>query len=284
MQRFIWIISGLALTVTIAAVVLAAQNATSQHALRKYVNPPDIKAIDTVFMEDMTWLEIKKAMKAGKTTVILPAGGLEATGPFVTLNKHQNMLKGSTNLVARKLGNALIAPVIKYVPPDEGNRGEYLGDFNISMSAYKATLNDICTALMDFGFKQIILIGDHQGAQKGLKEVAEELTTKWAGGPTKIHYLAEYYDRTAVQNYIKNTLGITEKSGGLGDNYYNTSILMALDPTALRLKERTEAKQLTVNGINLEPIEKTIQNGKTILEMQTDQTVKAIQKVTSGGM
>jgi creatinine amidohydrolase/Fe(II)-dependent formamide hydrolase-like protein len=235
-------------------------------------------------MEDMTWLEIKKAMNAGKTTVILPAGGLEATGPFVTLNKHQNMLKGSTNLIARKLGNALVAPVIKYVPPDEGNRGEYLGDFNISMSAYKATLTDICTDLMNFGFKQIILIGDHQGAQKGLKDVAEELTAKWAGGPTKIHYVAEYYDRTAVQNYIKNTLGITEKSGGLGDNYYNTSILIALDPPALRLKERTEAKQLTVNGVNLEPIEKTIQNGKTILEMQTDQTVKAIQKVTTGGM
>src|SRR5262249_7652051 len=133
------------------------------------------------------------------------------------------------------------------------------------------------------GFKNVILIGDHQGAQKGMKEVAEELTSKWAGGATRVHYLAEYYDRTAVQNYIKNTLGITEKSGGLGDNYYNTSILIALDPNAIRLKERTEAKQLTVNGVSLEPIQKTIENGKKILDMQTDQTVKAIQKVTGAG-
>src|SRR5436309_11653398 len=104
-------------------------------------------------MEDMTWSEIVNAMKAGKTTAIVPAGGLEATGPFVTLNKHQNMLRGSTDLIARKLGNALVVPAIRYVPPDEGNRPDYLGDFSISSAAYKATLTDICTRLMDFGFK-----------------------------------------------------------------------------------------------------------------------------------
>jgi creatinine amidohydrolase/Fe(II)-dependent formamide hydrolase-like protein len=48
------------------------------------------------------------------------------------------------------------------------------------------------------------------------------------------------------------------------------------------LKERTEANQLTVNGVDLKPIEKTIENGKTILRMQTDQTVKAIQETISG--
>ena len=43
----------------------------------------------------------------------------------------------------------------------------------------------------------------------------------------------------------------------------------------------TAADQLTVNGVNLKPIGKTIENGKKILQMQTDQTVKAIQKAIS---
>jgi len=277
MKKFIWVLACLLVT----ASLLPAQTTP-----REYSNPPAIKPVDTVFMEDMTWLEIRNAMKAGKTTVIVPAGGLEATGPFVTLNKHQNMLRGSTNLIARKLGNALIAPVIKYVPPDEpgpnGQRANYLGDFNISLSAYKATLEDICNALRNDGFTEIMLIGDHQGAQRGMREIAQELSARWNGGSAKVHYLPEYYDRTAVQNYIKTTLGITEKNGGFGDNYYNTSILMALDPTAIRLKERTEAKELRVNGVSLEPVEKTAENGRKILEMQTDQTVKAIQKVIAG--
>jgi creatinine amidohydrolase/Fe(II)-dependent formamide hydrolase-like protein len=57
---------------------------------------------------------------------------------------------------------------------------------------------------------------------------------------------------------------------------------MALNPESARLKERTEADQLTVNGVYLKPIEKTIENGKTILQMQTDQTVKAIQETLRG--
>ena len=180
MKRSVLVFAGLIL-VLVNAAFASAQNATEQRQLKEYVNPPSIKAVDTVFMEDMTWLELRSALKAGKTTVILPAGGLEASGPFLTLNKHQNMLRGSTELIARNLGNALVAPVIKYVPPDEpvGVRGDYLGDFSISVPTYKATLVDICTNLMNDGFKEIILIGDHQGAQRGMKEVSDELATKW---------------------------------------------------------------------------------------------------------
>jgi hypothetical protein len=57
---------------------------------------------------------------------------------------------------------------------------------------------------------------------------------------------------------------------------------MAVNPESARLKERTEADQLSVNGVNLKPIEKTIANGKAILQMQTDLTVAAIQKAISG--
>jgi creatinine amidohydrolase/Fe(II)-dependent formamide hydrolase-like protein len=195
------------------------------------------------------------------------------------------MLRGSTDMIARKLGNALVAPVVRYVPPDDFQRGPYIGDFNINLAAYKSILTDICNTLKEDGFKEIILIGDHQGAQRGLKEVAEELTAKWPGSSTHVHFVAEYYDRTAVQNYIKNTLGIKEEhvpGGGFGDNYYNTAILFAVNPDGIRLKQRIAADTLSVNGVTLKPVEQTAANGKHILEIQTDQTVKAIQKAIAG--
>jgi creatinine amidohydrolase/Fe(II)-dependent formamide hydrolase-like protein len=282
MKKLNWILHDLSVML-ISGVMLRAQNTVASSSLREYVNPPAIRPVDTVFMEDMTWLEVRNAMKSGKTTVIVPAGGLEASGPFLILDKHQRMLHGSTDMIARKLGNALIAPVIRYVPPDDGNRGNYLGDFNISLDAYKSTLMDICTALKNDGFKEIVLIGDHQGAQRGMKEVAEELGQKWSGGPTGVHYIPEYYDRTAVSEYVKTKLGITETRGGFGDNYYNTSVLLAVSPESARLQERKDARQLTVNGVNLEPIQTTIENGKAILQIQTDQTAKAIQKAIGQG-
>lgn len=282
MKILIPIIVGVSLTAAAGGLILA-QSEGQPRTLKEYANPPAIKPVDTVLMEEMTWLEITSAMKAGKTTVILPAGGLEATGPFITLDKHQNMLRGQTDIIARKLGNALVAPVVRYVPPDDGQRGPYVGDFNISLGAYKSTLTDICNALKADGFKEVILLGDHQGAQRGLKEVADELAPKWAAdGAARIHFIPEYYDRRAVNEYVRTKLGITEGRGGFTDNYYNTSILMAVNPESARLKERTEADQLTVNGVSLKPIEKTIANGKAILQIQTDQTVGAIQKAIAG--
>jgi hypothetical protein len=129
-KKLSWILCDLSLAL-ISAGVLSAQKTGASSPLREYRNPPAIRPVDTVLMEDMTWLEIRNATKAGKTTVIVPAGGLEASGPFLILDKHQRMLRGSTDMIARKLGDALVAPVIRYVPPDDGNRGNYLGDFNI---------------------------------------------------------------------------------------------------------------------------------------------------------
>jgi creatinine amidohydrolase len=165
MKKLNWILCDVSFAL-VSAATLSAQNTDASSPLREYVSPPAIRPVDTVFMEDMTWLEIRNAMKAGKTTVIVPAGGLEASGPFLVLDKHQRMLRGSTDMIARKLGDALIAPVIRYVPPDDGNRGNFLGDFNISLGAYKATLSDICAALKNDGFKEIVLIGDHQGHRR----------------------------------------------------------------------------------------------------------------------
>src|ERR1700691_4247502 len=132
MKKFNWILCDVSLAL-VSAAMLSAQNTDASSPLREYVTPPAIRPVDTDFMEDMTWLEIRNAMQAGNTTVIVPAGGLEATGAFITLDEHQRLLRGSTDMIARKLGNALIATVIRYVPPDEpaGARGDYVGDFNI---------------------------------------------------------------------------------------------------------------------------------------------------------
>src|SRR4030095_2201250 len=74
---------------------------------------------DTVFMEELTWTEVRDAIKAGKTTIIFPTGGTEQNGPHMVLGKHNFIVKHSAEQIARRLGNALVAPVLAYVP--EGN-------------------------------------------------------------------------------------------------------------------------------------------------------------------
>ena len=45
-----------------------------------------IAAIDSVWIEELTWMEIRDALVAGKTTVIIPTGGIEQNGPFLALS------------------------------------------------------------------------------------------------------------------------------------------------------------------------------------------------------
>ena len=46
-------------------------------------------APDTVFLEDLTWPELRALIETGRvTTIILPIGGTEQSGPHMALGKH----------------------------------------------------------------------------------------------------------------------------------------------------------------------------------------------------
>jgi hypothetical protein len=82
--------------------------------LRRYAEPAD--AADTVWMEDMTWMDVRDAVKGGKTTVIVSTGGIEPNGPWLALGKHNFVLQDNCDAIASKLGNALCAPIVPFVP------------------------------------------------------------------------------------------------------------------------------------------------------------------------
>ena len=76
-------------------------------------------AQNSVYIEELTWTEVRDAMKAGKTTVIVPTGGTEQNGPHAVLGKENFVVHRNAGEIARRLGTALVAPTIAYVP--EGN-------------------------------------------------------------------------------------------------------------------------------------------------------------------
>src|SRR5262245_64626918 len=77
--------------------------------------PRPIAAVDSVFIEELTWMEVRHALKAGKDTVLVATGGVEQNGPYLVTGKHNVVLRGTTEAIARKLGNTLIAPIIAFV-------------------------------------------------------------------------------------------------------------------------------------------------------------------------
>ncbi|RPI49631.1 MAG: creatininase family protein, partial [Acidobacteria bacterium] len=70
----------------------------------------------SVFLENLTWVEVRDAVAAGRTTVIIPTGGTEQNGPHMVLGKHNILVKYKAGEIAKMLGNAIVAPVVAYVP------------------------------------------------------------------------------------------------------------------------------------------------------------------------
>src|ERR1700735_3213419 len=76
---------------------------------------PSAQADPVVDIELLTWPEIYKAIhEQGKTTAIIFDGGTEQRGPQGVTGAHNFIGHGTAEAIARKLGNALVAPVIPY--------------------------------------------------------------------------------------------------------------------------------------------------------------------------
>lgn len=267
----------LALLLTGAALLAQKPSATSPDPN----TPRPIDAVDSLWIEDLTWMEVRDAMKAGKTTVIVPTGGVEQNGPYLTTGKHNVVLRATADAIARKLGNALVAPIVPFVPEGDidppTSHMKYPGTISLTEETYAKLLTDICASLRAHGFMHIVLIGDSGGNQKGMKAVAGDLNKKWAGGKTQVHFIPEYYDYGGLNKWLEQQ-GIKQVSEGIHDDFGITAIMMTVDPTSVRMKQRIAAKKFSINGVELAPAEKTIEWGKKIVEYRADRTVQAIKK------
>jgi creatinine amidohydrolase/Fe(II)-dependent formamide hydrolase-like protein len=226
-------------------------------------------------------MEVRDAMKSGKTTVIIPTGGVEQNGPYLATGKHNYILRATTEVVARKLGNALVAPIVAFVPEGDIEPAslhmKYPGSISLTEETYRSLLVDICASFRAHGFAHIVLIGDSGGNQPGMKTVASELNAKWAGGKSRVHFIPEYYDYASVEKWLESQ-GIKQTAEGYHDDFAITAQMMVVDPATVRMNQRIAAGKFRINGIDLAPAAKTIEWGRKIVDFRAGVTVKAIQK------
>src|SRR5215471_3009922 len=251
--------------------------------------PRPIAGIDSVFLEELTWMEVRDAVRAGKTTVIVSTGGLEPNGPYVAIGKHNYVLQAMTEAIARQLGNALVAPIIKFVPegtiaPPSGHM-RYPGTISVREATFEALLTDVCGSLRQHGFTDIVLIGDHGESQRGMKTVAERLNKQWSGTSTVVHFIPEYYAQDMWSYEYLKTIGVHQQPdvrsaarAGVHDDYHYEAIMATVDPQTIRTAQRLAVGLYSINGFDMSPPDKTIENGKKLIAYRTQLIVAAIRK------
>jgi creatinine amidohydrolase len=243
-------------------------------------SPRPIAAVNSVFIEELTWMEVRDALKAGKDTVIVATGGVEQNGPYLVTGKHNVVLRGTTEAIAKKLGNTLVAPIVPFVPEGDIDPPTlhmlYPGTISVTEQTFQALLTDICSSLKTHGFKRIILIGDSGGNQDGMKAVAAALSAKWKGANCRIVFIPEYYNTAPVTKWLE-TQGIKQTPEGLHDDFAMEATMLSVDPNSVRMKQRLAAGNFRINGVELAPAEKTIEWGRKIIDLRAENTLKAIR-------
>lgn len=239
--------------------------------------PRPIDMRDSVWIEDLTMLEVRDLIKAGKTTALILTGGIEENGPYLTTGKHNNVLKATGESIARALGNALVAPIVTLEPGNPMRPNLSPGTIVLSQATFQAVLTDMANSLRSQGFKDVVMLGDSGGNLKGMQAAATALNEQWKG-QGYVHFIPEYYNYADVEKFEEEKLGIHEKLEGYHDDYYITAIISTVSTDAIRMPERRKAGKFVINGVPLDPIAKTIENGKKMVAFRTEVTVAAIKK------
>ena len=236
-----------------------------------------------VFLENLTWTELRDQIASGTTTVIIPVGGTEQSGPHLALGKHNARVKFISEKIATALGKTLVAPVMAYVP--EGSidpptaHMKFPGTLSISDSAFIEILKETGKSLRHAGFKTIVILGDHGSYQKDLTLAADQLNKEWAG---KSHAFAarEYYQ--IAQNAFVDSLaaaGIKDSEIGSHAGLADTSLELAAAPDMVRKDQLSNpGSALAQNGVyGGNPARSSAALGQKGIDLIVAGTVSAIQ-------
>jgi creatinine amidohydrolase len=242
---------------------------------------PAARAADTVFLEELTWTELRDEIRAGKTTIIVPIGGTEQNGAHMALGKHNLRARYLSEKIARALDNALVAPVIAYVP--EGALApatahmRFPGTITVPEDAFDKILEYAARSFKLAGFHDIVFLGDHGSYQKDEKTVADRLNKEWAAEPVRVYGIEEYYraGETEFGRLLKSK-GYSEEEVGTHAGLADTSLTLAVDPGLVRAGRLQPG-----DGANGDPRRSTAALGQLGVELIVTRTVDAIRKSTS---
>ena len=235
---------------------------------------------DSVFLEELTWVELRDAVAAGKTTVIIPTGGTEQNGPHMALGKHNAILKVTMDRVARRLGDAIVAPIVTYVPEGDVNpptgHMRYPGTITLPNEYFAKLLEYAARSLQLAGFRDIVLIGDSGGNQEGMQQVSELLNAEWAAQDVRVHFVPEYYGANGFSDWLLSQ-GESEAAVGSHASVTDTSQLLAAAPHMVRLDKLAPGGGFEGSGVDGDPSTASVEYGRKGLDMKVDIAVERIR-------
>ncbi len=267
----------------LVALMLAGARANAQPAMPPRTLP--------VFIDELTWMEIRDRILAGTKTIIIGTAGQEQKGPHMVTGEHKYVLQHTTERIARTLGDALVAPIITYVPegswetPLRGHMAK-AGSMTLPEDRFIELLVHAAKSLRAGGFTTFILLGDSGGNQNGMKAAAEQLNAAWKDTGGRAMFIGDYYTKSTadIRTYLGG-LGFSMDAIGSHAGMVDTSELLFVNPALVRRDRLAPGGGFPDSGVNGDPTKATAAFGKTLVQIKIDNALAQIRasRATSGG-
>ncbi len=242
-----------------------------------------------VFIEDLTFAELRHLIDHGSDSVIIPTGGTEQNGLHMVLGKHNYVVRYTAKHIAQKAGNILVAPVMAYVPEGNIERKEghmaFAGTISLPEPVFESILESAASSLKQHGFRVIYFLGDSGGNQAAQRRVAGKLDRQWKSQGVRVVHLGGYYNANAQQQALLQS-GETADTIGSHAGIRDSSELMFVRPGGVRtniLKQLGHmSRDFSVVGYTGRPEKASAELGKQMLSLKIRAALTQIRSVRGG--
>ena len=244
---------------------------------------------DTVFLEELTWTELRDLQRAGTRTVIVATAGTEQKGPHMVMGEHHFVVEAAAEAIARALGNAVVAPVITYVPegswepPLRGHMAK-AGTITLPEDRFIELLVHAGQSLRAGGFTTVIYIGDSGGNQRGMQATADTLNAAWRGTGARALFIGDYYTKSAAD--IRTVLvgkGYTLEQVGSHAGMTDTSELWHLHPQFIRTDRLAPGGGSKDSGVSGDPTKADPALGAAMMDIKVQVALAQIRALLAAG-
>lgn len=237
----------------------------------------------SVFIEALTWQEIRDEIASGTTTIIIPTAGTEQKGPHMAMGEHKFVMEYTMDEIARTLGDALVSPIITYVPEGswEGEPTGHMrmpGTITLPEEWFRELLVHTAKSHAAGGFTDIVFIGDSGGNQRGMSAVTDQLNEEWAGTGVRAHFIGDYYAKSNedIEAYMREH-GFTDEQIGSHAGLLDTSQMLFVNPNHVRMEKAAPQGGFEGSGVSGDASLATAALGEVQLRIKIDNALAQIR-------
>ena len=234
----------------------------------------------SIYFADKKWPELKEAIKKN-TLIILPVGQVEEHGKHLPVKTDAFIATEVARKVVESLKNKiplLIMPTV-WSGYSMKSVAKWPGTIRLNPGTFMNMVFDICSSIIEMGFKKIMLISAHGNHTGALRVVVRKISDKY-----RIFIALTYPSLMAKEEFSE--ISKAGPKGSCHGGEYETSLMLYFDENLVDMKKATAIDKLRVSsnfypdkvflstwglqksktGIYGDPTKATKETGKKIME------------------